>query len=110
MLQIVPGCSVKRRKSTPKRDWTSSGTTHQALTRPVVSAVRQPKPHSSRQVALPVQRSYSASRSGPTSIHAVTAAFTPPPEAVTISANAAGHTHPRPSPRLTHTSSQGSAA
>ena len=57
MLQIVPGCSVKRRKSTPKRDCTSSGITHQAETRPVVSAVRQPKAQSRRQVVAPTQRS-----------------------------------------------------
>ena len=111
MLQIVPGCSVKRRKSTPKRDWTSSGTTHQAETRPVASAVRQPKASTARHVTAPTQRSYSASSSGPTSIQAVTAAFTPPPLAVTISANAAAHHHGLPRmPRRTATSSQGSAA
>ena len=45
MLQIVPGCSVKRRKSTPKRDWTSSGTTHHARHErrsPAPSASRSP--------------------------------------------------------------------
>jgi len=57
VLQIVPGCSVKRRKSTPKRDWTSSGITHQADARAVAIAVRQPNANSARQPAAPIQRS-----------------------------------------------------
>ena len=49
---------------------------------------------------------------GPTSSHAVTATFTPPPVEVSTSANAAGHHRPRGSrsPRCTHSSSHGSAA
>src|SRR5215831_11745203 len=93
VLQIVPGCSVKRRKSVPYRDWTSSGITHQAEAGAVVTSVRQPNATRPRVSTAPVQRSYSASRIGPASTQAVTAAFTPPPEAVTISANAAGHHH-----------------
>ena len=50
--------------------------------------------------------------SGATSSHAVTAALTPPPVEVTISANAAGHSQRRGArrPRCTASSSHGSAA
>ena len=57
MLQIVPGCSVKRRKSAPKRDWTSSGTIHQAETRHVASAARRPKRTIALHPTAPTQRS-----------------------------------------------------
>jgi hypothetical protein len=55
--QIVPGCSVKRRKSTPCRACASVGITHQIAPSAVSSAVRQPKPITGRHPTSPASRS-----------------------------------------------------
>jgi len=49
VAQIVPGCSVKRRKSTPYPAWTTSGTIHHSEASVPSRPMRSRKPAESRQ-------------------------------------------------------------
>jgi hypothetical protein len=110
--QIVPGCSVNERNSSPYGPWSSTGTAHQAEATAASSPARQPKLHTSRQSRPPAAASYTSRAAGATSAHAITPAFTPPPASERISANAAGQRQPRGvrRPRCAAIMSQGRAA
>src|SRR3954470_19529239 len=96
VCQIVPGCSVYCRKATPYLDCTSSGSTHHSDATTPTRAVRQVNDHAARHGTIRRPASYTTSSAGPSRTQAVTAALTPPPDAVTTRAIAAGHAQPRP--------------
>ena len=90
---------------------TYAGTTHHSETRKLSSSPRQMNPRATPHAAPPQNSSYTSSSAGPSSIQAVTAPLTPPPEAATSNARAAGQAQPRSRiPRWMTSISQGSAA
>ena len=93
--QIVPGCSVNERNSSPYGPWSSTGTAHQADATAASNPARHAKLHTSRQLRPSTAASYKSRPAGATSAHAITPAFTPPPASERISANAIGQRQPR---------------